>query len=136
MSMRSFKPVRNTALPSSFKQIRLELAREPNHPEGDSKTNYIIVAPLDADGRIDPALWKIHRDACRVVRSRPNDQDNLGHVVHRPGGSWAFKYDVTGDADEEVGYHFADERFILGEYVSIKQVDQVHAFRVVAVAPL
>lgn len=132
----SFKPIRNTALPSKFRQIRLQLAREPGHPEGDSKTGYVILAPLDTDGRIDLALWKAHREACRVVRLRRTGPDNLGHLVHRPGGSWAFKYDVAGGAGEELGYHFSDERFVLGEYVSIKEDNEVHAFRVVAVTPL
>jgi hypothetical protein len=30
------KPILNTSLPPHFRQIRLELAREPGHPEGDT----------------------------------------------------------------------------------------------------
>lgn len=136
MSANSFTPIRNTQLPGKFRQIRLELAREPDHPEGDAHVAYVIVAPLDADGKIDAVLWKAHREACRVARLRPEGQDNLGHLVHHAGGSWAFKYDVTGNADEEIGYHFSDEKFVFGEYVSITEDGRQHAFRVVSVTPL
>jgi len=56
--------------------------------------------------------------------------------VHRRGGSWAFTYDVAGDTGEEAGYHFSDERFVAGEYVSIREKDGIHAFRVTAVTSL
>ena len=46
----------NSALPPSFRQIRLELAREAGHPEGDHGIAYVIVAPLDANNRIDPTV--------------------------------------------------------------------------------
>jgi len=61
------KPILNTSLPLQFRQIRLELAREPSHPEGDSSVGYIVIAPLAPDGRIDPESWKEHREACRVT---------------------------------------------------------------------
>jgi hypothetical protein len=38
------KPILNTSLPQQFRQIRLELAREPGHPEGDSGIGYIVIA--------------------------------------------------------------------------------------------
>ena len=106
------KPILNASLPAQFRQFRLALAREPGHPEGDAEVAYIIVAPLDSEDRIDAGLWREHRDACRVVRQRPDQQDKHGHLVHRPGGGWAFHYD-DGETSlpDEVGYHFADERF-------------------------
>src|SRR4029077_5459769 len=58
----------NTTLPPNFRQIRIELAREPEHPSGESGIAYIIIAPLDADDRIDAEQWKHHREACRVIR--------------------------------------------------------------------
>ena len=87
------KPILNASLPPQFRQFRLALAREPGHPEGDAEVAYIIVAPLDSEDRIDAGLWREHRDACRVVRQRPNEQDEHGHLVHRPGGGWGFHYD-------------------------------------------
>jgi len=132
----TFNAIRNTDLPHAFRQIRLELAREPGHPSGDHDIAYVLLAPLDANGRIDAQLWQRHRDACRVSRLRPRTDDQRGHLVHRPGGSWAFAYDVAGDTPDEAGYHFSDERFVPGEYVSIREKDGLHAFRVTAVTPL
>jgi hypothetical protein len=122
-------------LPRAFRRIRLELARETGHPAGSRKYGYVFVAPLDASGRLDPTLWKEHRDECRVVRFRPDDED-VGHLVHRPGGAWAFRYDVNGDEGDEAGFRFFDERFEPGEYVSIKEDNAVHTFRVSSVEHL
>ena len=85
------KPILNASLPPQFRQFRLALAREPDHPEGDAEVAYIIVAPLNSEDRIDAGLWREHRDACRVVRQRPDRPDQHGHLVHRPGGGWAFQ---------------------------------------------
>ena len=79
------KPILNASLPAQFRQIRIELAREPGHPLGDSAFAYLFTAPLDGDDRIDAALWREHREACRVARLRPNG-DQHGHLVHRGGG--------------------------------------------------
>jgi hypothetical protein len=126
----------NTSLPAQFRQIRIELAREPGHPEGDAGVAYVIVAPLDANGRIDPRLWRAHRKACRVGRLRPDSADELGHLVHRPGGGWAFHYDASANMPDEVGFHLADECFVAGEYISINERGKMHTYRVVSVTHL
>lgn len=126
----------NSRLPASFRQIRLALAREAGHPEGDSNIAYVIVAPLDLDGHIDQDVWKHHREACRVARFRPGKDDDLGHLIHRAGGSWAFQYDVSGSSHDAVGYHFSEERFVPGEYVSISEDGEMHTFRVASVTGL
>jgi hypothetical protein len=124
------KPILNTSLPAQFRQIRIELAREPGHPEGDADVAYVIVAPLDTDDRIDPTLWREHREACRIARLRPDQEDDHGYLVHRQGGGWAFHYEKTPD---EIGFHLADERFVSGEYVSINEDGKWHTYRVVSV---
>jgi hypothetical protein len=126
------KPILNASLPAQFRRIRIELAREPGHPEGDSGFAYVIVAPLDTDDRIDPKLWREHREACRVARLRPDQDDQHGHLVHR-GSGWAFHYPDTPD---EVGFHFTDERFVAGEYVSINEGRKMHTYRVASVSHL
>jgi hypothetical protein len=136
MTKASSTPILNTSLPASFRQIRLELAREPGHPEGESHIAYVMVAPLDDEGRIDAEQWKKHREACRVARQRPNEAESRGHLVHRQGGSWAFQYDISGDRPDEAGYHFQNERFVLDEYVSINESGKMHTFRVVGVSHL
>jgi hypothetical protein len=134
MSKTQRQPILNASLPAQFRQIRIALAREPGHPDGDAEVAYILVAPLDAEDRIDPKLWKAHREACRVVRQRPDEQDRLGQLVHRQGGRWAFHYDGEAAPSDEVGYHFADERFVVGEYVSLKEPDKMHTYRVTTVS--
>ena len=126
------KPILNTSLPPQFRQIRIALAREPNHPEGNASVGYVIVAPLDADDRIDAKLWREHREACRIARLRPNQPDDHGHLVHR-GSGWAFHY---ADTPDEVGVHFTDERFVTGEYVSINESGKMHTYRVTSLSHL
>jgi hypothetical protein len=130
------KRILNTSLPAQFRQLRIELAREPDHPRGEASVAYVIVAPLDANDRIDPTLWRQHREACRIARLRPDRQDDHGHLVHRQGGSWAFHYDSGANVADEVGFHFANERFASGEYVSINEGGRMHTYRVVSVSRL
>lgn len=132
MLQKTSQSATGTALPRSFREIRLELAREASHPEGSRAHGYRLIAPLDAENRIDAALWKAHHDACRVVRFRPNEEDEVGHLV-RHGNYWAFHYDVKGTDSDESGYRFADERFTVGEYVSIHEANGMHTFRVTSV---
>jgi hypothetical protein len=130
MQKTNLKPILNTSLPARFRQIRIELAREPDHPEGDADVAYVIIAPLNTDDRIDPTLWREHREACRIARLRPDREDDHGYLVHRQGGAWAFHYEKTPD---EIGFHFADERFVSGEYVSINEDGKLHSYRVASV---
>ena len=48
-------------LPPNFRRVRLELAREPDRPEGDAGTAYVITLPLDANDRLDVATAQHHR---------------------------------------------------------------------------
>ena len=131
---KSPKPILNTSLPPQFRQIRIELAREPGHPEGDASFAYVIVAPLDANDKIDPALWRTNREACRITRLRPGEEDDHGHLVHRQGGGWVLHYE--SNKPDSLGFHFADERFVSGEYVSINEGGKMHTYRVVSVSHL
>ena len=112
-------------------EIRLELARGPDHPMGRADIGYRLVAPLDREGRLDAELWRANRDACRVVRFRPGEEQ-VGHLLHWPGGSWRFHYDLAGQGDDETGFRFGDERFLVGEYVSIREASGLHTFRVMS----
>jgi hypothetical protein len=122
-----------THLPENFRRIRLELAREPDHPEGSAEYHYELAAPLLADGRIDVEGWKVHKDNCRVVRFQPGEDQVAGHLLRRPGGSWAFHYHQGAD---EAGFHFGEEQFRAGEYVSLRSGKEEHTFRVVSVEPV
>ena len=135
MSKPKRKPILNAYLPPQFRQIRIALAREPGHPEGDDETAYIFVAPVDTKGRIDPKLWQAHREACRVTRQRPNEADQLGYLLHH-SGAWRFHYDDDASLPDEAGFHFGEERFAVGEYVSISERGKMHTYRVTTISHL
>jgi hypothetical protein len=130
------KPILNASLPAQFRQIRIELAREPGHPEGDTNISYVIVAPLNANGKINAGLWRQYSEACRIARLRPKAEVDTGHLVQRRGGVWAFHYEQAPSMPDEVGFHFSDERFVAGEYVSINEGGKMHTYRVVSVSHL
>jgi len=128
-----------TRLPHEFKRIRLNLARSKEFPNGSARHGYEFVAPLDAQGHIDPAAWRAHREHCGVRRFWGNDEE-FGKLVHKPGGGqharWVFDYDETAEEDDEAGYRFASHAFAPGEYVSIRDEDgDMHTFQVVSVEP-
>ena len=115
-------------------KIRLELARDHDHPAGSAAVGYEFVAPLDKDGKIDPDEWHKRRANCRVRRFRPQEADDIGHLIRKPGGSWAFHYDIeTDEEDDEAGYRFGDHAFMIGEYVSIREDEGLRTYRVVSV---
>lgn len=119
---------------SGLKTIRLNLARTREFPDGSERHYYRFTAPLDADGRLDPDAWRKHRERCRVVRNWGAEEEDVGHLVHRPGGSWGFHYDIDGDEADESGFKLGDHRFVPGEYVSIRDEDgEMNTFRVVTI---
>jgi hypothetical protein len=125
-------------LPHSLKRIRLHLARSKDFPDGSSRHGYEFVAPIDAKGHIDAELWRQHRDRCRVRRFWNGEPEQVGRLVHKPGGAeharWVFDYDEKRADDDEAGYRFGAHAFIPGEYVSITEDDgDIHTFRVMSV---
>ena len=120
--------------PQSLRHVRLLLARESGHPDGDSAHGYDLVLPLGEGGRLDAEEFKRVRDLCRVRRFRPGENDAIGKIVHGPGGLWKFDYADADTSDDEAGFRFGDERFVTGEYVSVREDDgEMHTFVVVQV---
>jgi hypothetical protein len=121
----------------ALRLIRLELARSAEYPRGSSACGYEFVAPLDNSGHIDADAWKASRDRCYVHRFWRGEDDKTGMLVHRPGGTegatWVFDYDDDRLDDDEAGFRFSAHAFAPGEYVSIRDEDHSHTFRVVAV---
>ena len=109
----------------TLKQVRLELARDHDHPSGSREHGYDLIAPLDDLGHLDAAEWKKNRERCRVRRFWAGEPNEIGRLVHRPGGTWAFDYNPKSNADDEPGYKFDKHRFVPGEYVSLKEHDGV-----------
>ena len=90
---------------------------------------------MSLPGSIVVARWRTERTKCSVVRFWDGTLEH-GHLIRKPGGSWAFHYDILGDeSDDETGYRFGDHTFRIGEYVSIKEHDDVmRTFRVVSIS--
>ena len=129
-----------TTLPHTLKRIRLNLARSKEFPQGSTKHGYEFVAPLDGNGHIDAALWRAHREHCRVRRFWEGEDDEIGFLVHKPGGPehgrWMFDYNPRRADDDESGYRFGTHAFRAGEYVSIRNEDgEMHTFVVASVEP-
>ena len=121
---------------TTLSHIVLELAREPGHPFGDRTHGYHLYLPLTAEGRIDADAWRKSQADCRVRKFLANAEVRHGHVVHGPGGRWSFDYDAESVRDDEHGFRLKDERFVPGEYVSIRENDgAMHTFQVVSVRP-
>lgn len=120
-----------------LQRVRLEIARCPEFPNGSHEHGYDFIAPIDVSGHIDAEAWKLLRDRCRVKRFWGDEPEEVGHIVHKPGGAWAFHYDIRGDAThDERGYHFETHKIAPGEYISIKEQDGVlRTFFVKAMAP-
>jgi hypothetical protein len=124
-------------LPREFCQIRLELAREPGHPEGTRTTGYLLIAPLDENARLSAELWRKHKDQCRVRRFHEGEDDVVGRLARRAGGAWYFDYDPDSSRDDESGHRLGEERFMAGEYVSVAdEHGHMHTYRVVSVRPV
>lgn len=123
--------------PYPFKRIRLHLARSKEFPSGSSERGYELIAPLDRKGRIDARMWKKNPDRCRVRRFWEGEREQVGRLVHKPGGNeharWVFDYDVDRSDDDEAGYRFGAHVFAPGEYLTLRDTNGEHTFKVVSV---
>ena len=93
-----------------------------------------------ATSHIDVKLWQANHEHCRVRRFWEGEDDEVGFLVHKPGGPeharWVFDYDQTAADDDESGYRFGAHAFRPGEYVSIRNEDgETHTFQVISVEP-
>ncbi len=117
----------------SVRTIRLELARNPDFPEGSSNHGYEFRAPLTEDGSLDHDTWQKVKADCSVHRFWKGEPDEEGHLIHTRGRRWLFSYE-DGEEDDEPIFKFDRHHFVEGEYVSITEHDGVQrTFQVVAV---
>src|SRR4029453_2426655 len=109
-----------TAARSQTSSWRFFVARSKEFPSGSRRHGYELVAPLDEFGHIDLQLWHRYRDHCRVRRFWQGEDDQIGRLVHKPGGAeharWVFDYDSERVDDDETGYRFGTHTFTQGQY--------------------
>lgn len=103
---------------TQFHHVRLELAREAGNPVGDPTDGYDFVAPLDSDGRLDGERLRAEPERGYVRRFAGGATVGTGRLRRGPGGNWTLDLD-DGDAADARGFRFEDERFVVGEYVSL-----------------
>jgi len=106
-------------------RITLRLTRNPDagFPEGDDHHGYVVVAPVDGDGKLDVDLWRDNKSACTVNRFTPHNADNAdGWLTHR-GSHWFFHYDEEEEGPDEPVFRLGDHMLRLGEYLTIHEAD-------------
>jgi hypothetical protein len=119
----------------ALKNIRLELARTKDYPQGSAAHGYEFVAPLDDDGHLDMTEWKEYHQVCTVLRFWAGEEDEHGLLLHGRGDRWVFSYE-PGDDDDEPIFKFDNHRFVAGEYIAITEHDGVtRPFRIDSVGP-
>ena len=110
----------------------------------EGATERIIILRLRTRGAPGPT-WSYRRrslegtsgtTAASAAFGLASSHDN-GRLAHKPGGSggatWVFDYDERRLDDDEAGYRFGAHSFVPGEYVTVRDQDNSHTFRVVAV---
>lgn len=118
-----------------WKNIRLELARTKDFPDGSPSRAYLLRLPLGEDGLIDEPSLKAAPARATVRRFWPNEADMSGYVIRTPGG-WAFSYE-PGEEDDEAVFHLETHPLRQGEYITLTEPDgQRLPFRVASLTTL
>jgi hypothetical protein len=124
-----------------LRKLTLNLARNPRFPEGSRQHGYVIVAPVDGHGHLDPDAYHKDKSLCVVRRFWNGEPDRVGTLVHKAGGhggaSWVIDYDPSTDEDDEVSFRLDAHKLAQGEYVSIRDNSgDIHTFRIIESIPL
>lgn len=106
-------------------RVVMRLGRNPDFgfPDGDERQGYVIVAPLDRDGKLDVELWRENKLKCTVDRFSPDPEDKAdGWLSHR-GDKWFFRYDEEEEGPDEPVYRLGDHTMRVGDYLTIHEAD-------------
>jgi len=103
-----------------MRNVRLELARCIEFPDGSSAHGYELRVPLGRDGKLERDEWHKHRGESGFRRFWGGD-DEYGEIKHGHRG-WVLSF-KPGTEDDEVIFKGDEHRFIAGEYVSVKERD-------------
>lgn len=109
-----------------LKQVVLRLARNRGYPEGDRDQGYVIVAPLNADAKLDVEAWREVKAHCTVRRFNGEHDISDGLLTHR-GSHWYFHYDEDDEGPDEPLYRLADHQILHGSYVTIAHGEDAEA---------
>ena len=115
--------------------IRLELGRDRDFPEGESRHGYEFVAPLDRNGHLDAAAWAEEKQRCTVRSFRPGQPERKGLLRH-VGRGWRFDYQPEQTEDDEPFFKLDRHVLAPGFYVTITEAGMQRPFKIVAVTPV
>lgn len=114
-----------------IRQVRLEMARCHEFPEGSTSHGYDLTLPLTPAGQIDREAWHKHPKNAGFHRFW-GGEEAWGQLKHGRHG-WALAFEPENEGDEVI-FKGDEHRFAVDEYVSIQERDGVtRTFRVVAV---
>jgi hypothetical protein len=106
-------------------------------PNGSTEHGYEFVAPLDKDGRIDPATWTKHKEHCWVRRFWGLDPDERGFLKRHGEHGWYFDYRKHQSEDDEPFFRLDKHNLVKDSYVSITEHDGVQRpFKIVETSPV
>mgnify|MGYP000005022117 FL=1 len=106
-------------------RVVMRLGRNPKagFPDGDEAHGYVVIAPLDKDGKLDIELWRANKAACTVDRFSPDPADKAdGWLSHR-GSHWFFRYDEDDEGPDEPVFRLGDHTMRIGDYLTIHEAD-------------
>ena len=113
-----------------LRQVRLEVARGHEFPDGSVEHGYEMTLPLTPDGHLDREAFLHHRNQVGFRRFWGHAEER-GHLIHGRRG-WGLSFQA-GDTSDEVIFKGDMHRFAVGEYISIAERDGVtRTFRVVS----
>ena len=114
-----------------MRQVRLELARCHEFPEGSKDHGYELSLPLTRAGHLDRENWLKQRNEAGFRRFWADEEEH-GQLHHGRHG-WILSFNEAKDGDEII-FKGDEHRFAEGEYVSIKERDGItRTFRVTSV---
>lgn len=105
----------------SWTNIRLELARALQFPQGSPHRCYLLHLPLEESGLIDEAMVRASPKRATVRRFWPSQRDLRGHVIKIPQG-WAFSYESWA-ADDETVFRLDAHPMRIGECITLTEPD-------------
>ena len=91
---------------SGFYHLRLELAREPDHPHGDPASGWDLVCALDENGHLDLSACRADPQRCHIRKFERDVTIATGHLRHTVGDQWIFDLE-PGDALDATGFTLA-----------------------------
>ena len=115
-----------------LRKVRLELARCHHFPEGSRRHGYELSLPLTPAGKLDRDGFEKDRRRAGFRRFWGEEEEHHGLLLHR-GEGWRLSF-AAGDEVDEVIFRGDEHRFVVGDYVSIKEHDgETRTFRVATV---